>query len=155
MSNEICCSRFDPDPWDDKEITWENKKFVAARVRSFFHIPLNFGSVMKKNVSLIEATNAKPECMITLSDEASLWSTNVYLDITRDVPDVRTTSISGTFLSRVFEGPYRNIGAWAREMKAHVGSKGKEIRKLCFYYTTCPKCAKKYNKNYVVLLARI
>jgi len=24
-----------------------------------------------------------------------------------------------------------------------------------FYYTTCPKCAKKYGKNYVVLLAQV
>jgi hypothetical protein len=24
-----------------------------------------------------------------------------------------------------------------------------------FYYTTCPKCAKRYGKNYVVLLAQI
>jgi hypothetical protein len=26
---------------------------------------------------------------------------------------------------------------------------------MYFFYTTCPKCAKKYGKNYVVILAQI
>jgi len=44
---------------------------------------------------------------------------------------------------------------WIDEMKGFVQSRGKEIQKLYFYYTTCPKCAKKYGKNYVAILAQI
>jgi len=33
--------------------------------------------------------------------------------------------------------------------------KGKRLRKMYLYYTTCPKCAKKYGKNYIVILAEI
>ncbi len=40
-------------------------------------------------------------------------------------------------------------------MKDFVQSKGKVIQKLYFYYTTCPKCAKQYGKNYVAMLAQI
>ena len=40
-----CCPPFKPEPWDEKTITWENKRFVKDRVRSFLHIPLNFGGV--------------------------------------------------------------------------------------------------------------
>jgi hypothetical protein len=40
-------------------------------------------------------------------------------------------------------------------MKVHVASKQKAMQKLYFFYTTCPKCAKAYGKNYVVLLAQI
>jgi hypothetical protein len=29
------------------------------------------------------------------------------------------------------------------------------MQTLYCYYTTCPKCAKKYGKNYVVLLAKV
>jgi len=65
------------------------------------------------------------------------------------------TSISGTFLSKVFEGPYRNMRTWIEEMKDFVRSQGKSFRKLYFFYTTCPKCAKKYGKNYVVVLAQL
>jgi len=28
-------------------------------------------------------------------------------------------------------------------------------RKLYFFYTTCPRCAQKYGKNYVVILAQV
>ena len=152
---ETCCARFDPGPWDEKEITWEGKKFVKARVRSFFHVPLNFAAVRKRAVGVIEAAGAKPEEMIVLADETSLWGADVYLDVTGDVPGAQMATLSGTFLSKVFEGPYKNIGTWIREMGRYVKSQGRELEKLYFYYTTCPKCAKKYGKNYVVLLAQV
>ncbi len=150
-----CCPRFNPDPWDEKEIEWEDKKFVKDRVKSLFHIPINFGSVMKRNAELIEAAYAKPEEMIVLSDENSLWGADVYISVTKDVPTARMATISGTFLSKVFEGSYRKMKQWIDEIKQYVTSEDKKLKKLYFYYTTCPKCAKKYGKNYVVLLAQI
>ena len=150
-----CCPRFTPDPWDEKEIEWEDKKFVKDRVKSLFHIPINFGSVMKRNAELIEAADAKPEEMIVRSDENSLWGADVYIGVTKDVPSARMATISGTFLSKVFEGSYRKMKQWIDEMKQYVTSEDKKLKKLYFYYTTCPKCAKKYGKNYVVLLAQI
>ncbi len=150
-----CCPKFDPEPWDGREITWEDKAFVKDRVRSLFHIPLNFAGVMKRNVALIEAADAKPAEPIVISDENSLWGADVYIEVTKEVPNARMATLSGTFLSKVFEGPYKNMRTWIEEMKEYVESKGKELGKLYFYYTTCPKCAKKYGKNYVVLLARI
>jgi len=155
MNDENCCEKFNSEPWDEKEIRWGNKKFLTDRVKSFLHIPLNFGSVMKKNIAIIAAANAKPEEMIILSDEDSLWGANVYIAVAKDVPNAKITALSGTFLSKVFDGPFKNIGAWIKEMNGYVKSKGKELKKLYFYYTACPKCAKKYGKNYVVLLAQI
>jgi len=152
---EISCPKFNPEPWDGKEITWENKKFVKDRVRSVFHIPLNFGSVMIRNMGLIEAADAKPEEVIVLADENSLWGADVYIDVAKDVPDAQMATISGTFLTKVFEGPYKNIRTWIGEMTDYVKSRGQEVKKFYFYYTTCPKCAKKYGKNYVVLLAQV
>ena len=150
-----CCPRFNPDPWNEQEITWEDKRFVKDRVRSFLHIPMNFGSVMKKVVARIEAADAKSEEMIVLTDEYSLWGADVYVNVSKDVPETQMASISGTFLSKVFEGPYKNIRTWINEMQEYAKSRGKETKKLYFYYTTCPRCAKVYGKNYVVLLAQI
>jgi Bacterial hydrolase len=150
-----CCPRFDPEPWDDKEITFENKLFVKDRVRSVLHIPLNFGKVMVRNMEQIKAADAEPDEMLLLSDENSLWGSDVYIAVSKDVPGAQMTRISGTFLTRAFEGPYKDIRQWIAQMKAHVASKKKEMEKLYFFYTTCPKCAKVYGKNYVVLLAQI
>jgi hypothetical protein len=150
-----CCPEFDPVPWDGKELQWQNKRFVKDRVRSLFHIPLNFGAVMKRNFSQIEAAGAIPAIMVVLSDENSLWGADVYIEVTKDIPGADMASISGTFLCKVFEGPYQNMRRWIEEMKAFVQSKQKSLRKLYFFYTTCPKCAKKYGKNYVAILAQV
>jgi hypothetical protein len=154
-ANEECCAKFDPAPWDGKELTLQGRRFVKARVRSILHIPLNFGAVMAKTTAAIEAAGAKPAAMLTVSDENSLWGADVYVEATKDVPGAEMATISGTFLSKVFEGPYKNMGTWVKDMQTWVDGKGAAIKKMYFYYTTCPKCAKKYGKNYVVLLGQV
>ena len=110
---------------------------------------------MKRNVEPIHAAEAFPETVVVLSDENSLWGADVYIEVTKDIQGVNMASISGTFLSKVFEGPYRDMRKWIEEMKTFVQSNGKDLQKLYFFYTTCPKCAKKYGKNYVAILAQV
>lgn len=155
INNAECCPRFIPEPWDDKVITWKNKPFVKDRVTSIFHIPLNYGAVMARNDRAITAAGAKTESGIVLTDENSLWGADLYFEVSKDLPNAKMATLSGTFLSRVFEGPYQDIRKWIDEMKAFVSNKGKHPGKMYSYYTTCPKCAKKYGKNYVVILAEI
>lgn len=160
MNNQIiqstgCCEPFDPEPWQEKEMVWHDKLFVKDHVTSFFHIPLNMGSVITKNMELIEKAGAKAPYQLMLTDEQSLFGADIYIDVTKEVPGAEMATLSGTFLTKVFEGPYRNVGAWAVEMKSYVEKQGKTIKKLYFAYTTCPKCAKVYGKNYVVLFAQI
>jgi len=150
-----CCDPFDPAPWDEKEITWQNKLFVKDHVTSFLHMPLNFGQKVVKNMKLIEDAKANSLYQLMLSDEKSLWGADIYIDVAKDVPGAEMATISGTFLTKVFEGPYKDIGKWIKEMQSFVKGRGKEIKKLYFSYTTCPKCAKAYGKNYVVLFAQI
>ncbi|MFH1222538.1 MAG: hydrolase, partial [Candidatus Micrarchaeota archaeon] len=68
-----CCPNFDPRPWHEKEIVWKNKLFVKDSVISFFHIPLNFGQVMVKNMTKIKNAGAEPDEAILLADENSLF----------------------------------------------------------------------------------
>ncbi|MGD9152768.1 MAG: hypothetical protein PVG30_03810 [Gammaproteobacteria bacterium] len=155
MKSTGCCEPFNPAPWQDKEIIWQNKKFVKDHVISFLHIPLNMKNKIIKNVALIDKAGAKPEEFILLADEKSLWGSDIYFAVTKDVEGAQMVAISGKFLSKVFEGPYKNAGKWVKEMENYVTEKGHTIKQLYFYYTTCPKCAKAYGKNYVVLLAQI
>ena len=150
-----CCEPFNPEPWQDKEIVWKDKVFVKDKVTNFLHIPLNMGKKIIKNMELIEKANAKAPYQLMLTDEKSLWSSDIFIDVATEVPGAQMTKLSGTFLTRVFEGPYQNAGKWAMEMTEYVKSKGKELKKIYFSYTTCPNCAKVYGKNYVVLFAQI
>jgi hypothetical protein len=149
-----CCEPFNPAPWQDKEIIWKDKIFVKDHVTNFLHIPLNFGKKVVKNMELIEKAGAKSPYQLMLCSE-SLWGSDVYIDVLKQVPGAQMATLSGTFLTKVFEGPYQNAGKWATEMEKYVKDKGKNIKKLYFSYTTCPKCAKAYGKNYVVLFAQI
>ena len=160
MNNQIvkstgCCEQFNPEPWQDKEIVWKEKPFVKDHVTNLFHIPLNMGGKVIKNMELIEKASAKAPYQLMLTDENSMWGADIYIDVSKEVPGTEMTTISGTFLTRVFEGPYQNAGKWAKEMEEYVKSKGKRLEKVYFSYTTCPKCAKAYGKNYVVLFAQI
>ncbi|MBN1764656.1 MAG: hypothetical protein JW860_05310 [Sedimentisphaerales bacterium] len=152
-----CCPRFNPELWDEKEITWGDKLFVQDRVTSFLHIPLNFGKVMVRNMDKIQKSQAmdQDQDLIVLSDENSLWGADVYISVNKELDQAQMARLSGTFLTKVFEGPYRNMRHWITQMKEYVASAGKDIKKIYFYYTTCPKCAKVYGKNYVVILAQI
>ncbi|MFA6339159.1 MAG: hydrolase [Candidatus Paceibacterota bacterium] len=150
-----CCARFNPEPWEEKEVEWKDKIFVKDHVTSFLHLPLNMGNKITKNLELIEKSDAKMPQQLMLTDEKSLWSSDIYIEASKNVQGAQMTTISGTFLTKVFEGPYKNVGKWIQEMDQYVKSKGKETKKLYFFYTTCPKCAKAYGKNYVVIFAQI
>jgi hypothetical protein len=150
-----CCLRFDPQPWDEKEITWQDKLFLKDHVRSFLHIPLNLGKVIVRNIEKIVAADALPPQPLMLSDENSLWGSDIYIFVAKEVPDADMQRISGTFLTKVFEGPYSHARKWCQQMQAYVKSKGKTAKKTYYFYTTCPRCAKHYGKNYVVLVAQV
>jgi len=150
-----CCDPFDPAPWQEKEITWKDKAFVKDHVASFLHIPLNMGKKIVKNMALIEKANAKPPYQLMLADEKSSWGSDIYIDVSKDVPGAQMSALSGTFLTKVYEGPYQNAGKWAEDMTEYVKTKGEELKKIYFSYTAGPKCAKTYGKNYVVLFAQI
>ncbi|MFA5779143.1 MAG: hydrolase [Elusimicrobiota bacterium] len=156
IQNEpCCCPKFNPEPWDKKEINWKDKLFIKDSVKSFLHIPINFGSVVKRNMNKIEISVALNPDNIMLSDEKSLWGSDLYIAVSKEIPDAKNEKISGTFLTKVFEGPFQNCGKWIKEMNGYVKSKGKETKKIYMWYTTCPKCAKIYGKNYVVIFAMI
>jgi len=150
-----CCPRFNPEPWNEKEIVFNNKLFIKDEARSFLHIPLGFGKIMVKNMELIKDADALNEKPLMLSDEESAWKTNIYIAVSKEVPGAEMTKISGKFLTKVFEGHYKNLKNWVEEMKEYVKSKDKEIKKMYFFYTTCPHCAKVYGKNYTVILAEV
>lgn len=154
-SDKPCCPVFDPAPWDEKEITWKDKHFVKARVTSIFHIPINFSDVLKANMEKIAAAGAALPEYLALSDEKSLFGSDLYIAVAKDVPDAKNETVSATFLTKVFEGPYKNAGKWAAQMKEYAASKGKEAKRILFFYTTCPKCSKIHGNNYTVLFAEI
>jgi len=63
--------------------------------------------------------------------------------------------LSGKFLSKVYEGDFKDTGKWMEDFKKYATDKNLKPTKYYMWYTTCPKCAKKYGKNYVVIIGKI
>jgi hypothetical protein len=151
-----CCPRFVPEPFDEQELHWQGKRFLEDRVRCLFYVPWRFGAAMKRNLEKIDKADARtPDPPLILSESTSPWSMNLFLEVGKEVPGLATVNLDGNYLSKVFEGPYREAGQWHREMESWVESRGRKIARTFMYYTTCPRCAKHYGENYVVILAAV
>ena len=151
-----CCAQLNDAIWDEREVTWHNKMFLKDRIRTVLHVPINYGKVMTRANVSIETAEAYPERPLWLNDESSLWHSDLYLAVDHEVPEAETVTLSGTFITKVFEGPYKNAWRWTRAMREYVQSRwGRKVKRILFYYATCPKCAKHYGENKVVLFAEV
>ena len=161
---DICCPEFTPSRvqyFDEKSFTFTDKPFVQDKAYCFFYIPLNFGQAINRACRKVDKAGAAlpDDEVIVLSDMISRWSTRIHVAVSKDnVPDAKVVKLSGTFLTKVFEGPYSKFGQWMKEMKDYV-KKEKEVDmdkcETYAYYATCPRCAKKYGKNYTVLFVKV
>ncbi|SFM30098.1 hydrolase [Methanolobus profundi] len=152
---EECCPKFDPEPWDGKVIEWENKRFIKDKVLTLFYMPVNFGGVMKRLDRKVREAGASIPDSLGLSDHTSKWNMDIYLAVDKEIPDAENVNLSGRFLSKVYEGPFKDTKKWCDDFEIYAKEQGHTIRKWYMWYTTCPKCAKKYGKNYVVIIAEI
>jgi len=150
-----CCLPFKPGAWDKLDLHFRGKRFVRARTRSLFHIPLNMAPVFARTWEAVSAAGAADSEFVILSDDESLWRGEHYFSVTKDVPGLDNVRLTGDYVTRVFEGPYRDAYIWVGEMRADVAEMGAKMGRLFFYYTTCPKCAERRGKNYVVGVAEV
>jgi len=155
VDNSICCPEFHPELWDDKIFEWHDKKFIKDTVFTFFFMPINFGSVMKRLDERVRNANASIPDWLCLSDHISKWKMDVYLAVDKEIPGAKNITLSGKYFSKVYEGPFKDTGKWCKDYENEAKAKGFTVKKWFMWYTTCPKCAKKYGKNYVAIMAQV
>lgn len=151
-----CCPKFDPEGWDARHLVFKDQPFVRATTRGLLHVPINMGSVFTRVQEHIEEAGAQdPESYFVMSRDLSASEGEHLFAVTKDVPGEETVRISGEFITRVFEGPYRHAKNWDHDMRVAAEADGHEAKNVYMFYTTCPKCAKALGRNYVVGLAEI
>jgi hypothetical protein len=138
-----CCPPFDPVPWDGKEITWQNKLFIRDTFAQFMHIPLPgaMARTVTRMWTKIEAAGAKPDDrdFLMLAFDPSPWKSELYMSVTREVPDAENVRLSGTYLVRVFDGPYNAVPKWMAEMETYAAQRGDKIKKQYFLLHNLPE----------------
>jgi hypothetical protein len=118
-------------------------------------MPLNFDKVMVRINQKVEKAGAQIPGWLCLSDHTSKWNMDIYLAVDKPVDGAENVTLSGKFMSRVYEGDFKETGKWCADFENHAKADGHSIKKWYMWYTTCPKCAKKYGKNYVTIIGQI
>jgi hypothetical protein len=123
-----CCPRFKPEGWDGQELQFSGKLFARVRTRSLFHFPINMSQVFRRTFAAIEAAGGRSDRQfIVLSRELSPWSAEHYFAITKEVPGEEMCRLSGDFVTKVFEGPYKDAAKWEKEMEAVAAIHGRHV----------------------------
>ncbi|MCP3970414.1 MAG: hypothetical protein GY717_08880 [Rhodobacteraceae bacterium] len=149
-----CCAKFNPDGWGGRQLSFRDKPFLRAATRSVMHIPVNMGSVFTRVRRHMEQAGPVDEAnTLVLSHELSSWRAEHLFATDKPVEGEEMVTLTGNYITKVFEGPYREAKRWHDTMLAEVKAQGGTPGKVWFFYTTCPKCAKVYGKNYVVGVA--
>ena len=155
IGDEVCCPKFEPAIWDGKTFTWKDKRFIKDHVRTLFFMPLTLGKVMEKLDKKIRTAGATLLDGMALSEHTSMWNMDQYLAVDREVPGVVNTTLSGSFVCKVYEGPFEDTGKWMKDFEEYNKQNSISVKRWLMWYTTCPKCAKKYGKNYVAIFGQL
>lgn len=152
-----CCPVPNINDWDKQKISFEDRHFVRMYTKSFMFVPLNMGKIMTGlNDKVAKSGLSLPlEQTMILSRDLSPWKAEQLYSVSSPIDGMDNVCLDGTFLAQVFEGPYKDAGKWYKTMQTYAQDSGYEAKSIYFCYTTCPKCAKKYGKNYVIGLAEV
>ena len=152
-----CCAIPDISGWDHEVVVFENKNFIRSHTRSFMYVPMNMASVMTKLSQVVQAAQVSmpPNEAMILSHDLSPWRAEQLYAVTSPIEGADNVVLNGEFASMVFEGPYGDAKLWMEGIRGYAKSLGRVTGGVYFFYTTCPKCAKHYGKNYVIALAKV
>jgi len=151
-----CCAVPNVDALDKKEFEFKDKHFIRDHTRSFLYMPLNMNKVMKRLNETAEKSGASmpaTEAMI-LSRDLSPWKAEQLYAVTKPLEGANNVTLNGSFVTMVFEGPYQDAKKWYATLEEYVKRRGKKQKATYMFYTTCPKCAKHYGKNYTIALTQ-
>jgi len=157
---QACCPKLDVEKWDKKTISWDKKLFITESIPTFFHMPLvtMIDQKTKKMGALAEKANANIpdiEDALLLFHDSSSFRSEIYYAVSKKVDGAHNTTLSGTFVARVFDGPYDATPKFIKKMDKHLSEDGKKAKEYYVHYAYCPKCAVKFGHNYIILFAKV
>ena len=159
-STQNCCSELNVEKWDKKTIQWEQKRFIKESMPTLFHMP--FPSMLGKKMMKLHELAVKENATIPDVSEAlilfrdpSAFKSEIYYAVTKEVQGADNCEITGTFVSVVYDGSYNKVPVFMKDMDNYLKQTGQTAKDYYIHYAYCPKCAKNYGHNYMILFARI
>lgn len=158
--NQECCPKFEATKWDKKTFSWDNKPFIKESIPTFFHIPFPsmIGRRMKKMCDLADKAQANVTDLtdaLVLFHDPSSFKSEIFYSVTQKVEGANNTGISGDFIAGVFDGPYNSVPKHIKEMDKRLANENQKAKDYYIHYAYCPKCARKFGHNYMILFAQM
>lgn len=158
--SEECCPTFNPEKWDEKTFDWDNKPFIEESVPSFLHIPSKkmLEKKITKMMKLAEEANAiamDETDVLLLFRDPHAFKSNIYLSVTQPVANANNIVLSGKFMAKVYDGPFKAVPKFLKKMDAYLKNKQKQSKDYYVHYAYCPKCAEERGHNYMILFAEL
>ncbi|MCK9595900.1 hypothetical protein M0R19_01820 [Candidatus Pacearchaeota archaeon] len=159
---EECCPKFNPKKWNEKTFIWKNKSFIKETIPTLFHIPFPpmIGNKITKMMKLISNSNnldSKKDEILILFRDLNAFKSEIYISVTDNVSGANNVTLSGTFIAKTYDGGYNAVPKFVKDMNEYLAQKGKKAKNSDYYihYAYCPKCAKKFGNNYMILFAKV
>ena len=154
-----CCPLFDVERWNEKEHHWEQKKFIRASVPTLFHVPFPpmIGKAVSGLCALADEAGVSYDIkeVLLLFHDPSAFKSELLLAVRGEVAGADNVNLSGTYFSKVFDGPYNAIPKFLKEMDKYLAGINKHAVDYYVHYAYCPKCMKKYGHNYMAIFAKV
>ena len=146
--------------WTIKQFHWEHKPLIKASVPTLFHIPSQkiLGKKITNMMKQVEDSNKMVkdnEDILLLFAEPHPFRSDMYISVTDQVPHTKNVRISGTFMAKVFDGSYKAVPKFMKQIDTCLGDKNKKAENYYVHYAYFPKCAEEANHNYIVFFAEI
>ena len=158
-SSGHCCPELDTTLWNEKAHVWQDKPFIKGSIPALFHMPWPpmVGKLVGKMWKMAQEAGADPQLkdFLLLATDPHPFKSEFYMTVTKEVPGAENVRLSGTFISKVFDGPYNAVPKWIKEMDQYLKTQNKKAKKYYFYFAYCPGCAKSYGHNYCVAFAQV
>jgi hypothetical protein len=139
--------------------TWENKMFIRGTIPQFLHYPFPgmVRRIMKKLWNQATEAGAEPEReeFLMLAYDLSPWTCEFYMPVKQFVPGADNVNLSGTYFTKVFDGPFSLVPQYINEMDIFLAQKDMLAKKYYIYSAACPLCERKYSVNSIVAFAEI
>ena len=93
--------------------------------------------------------------ILLLFNDPLAFKSDIFLSVTGEVPKAKNVKLTGRFMTKVFDGPYREIPTFIKQMKAYLKDQHEKAKKYYVHYAYCPKCAEEKGHNYMVFFAEL
>lgn len=155
----FCCPVFDATKWNEQTFTWENKQFIRGTMPQILHFsfPGLARRTMKKLWKQAADANAQPdrEDFLILTHDLSAFKGEIFMPVTHPVPGADNVRFSGTYFTKVFNGPFTLVPHYENQMDIILSHRHMLAKRYFFHSTVCPLCDRKLAVNSIVAFAEI